>query len=84
MVNGWRRYAVRGTGWGRARLTITYADGTQATTEQMAHDVVTFLTWASEPKMEERKRMGFAVMIFLLALTGLLFLAYRKLWSDQH
>ncbi|MFV0623676.1 DUF5695 domain-containing protein [Sphingomonas sp. ac-8] len=25
-VNGWARYAVRGHGWGRARLSITYAD----------------------------------------------------------
>lgn len=24
---GWSRYTVRGTGWGRARLAITYADG---------------------------------------------------------
>lgn len=30
-VNGWRRYAVRGLGWGRARVTITYADGTAQT-----------------------------------------------------
>ena len=33
--------------------------------EQEAHDVVTFLAWASEPKMEERKRIGFGVMVFL-------------------
>ena len=37
---------------------VTYTDGTQATVSQMAHDVVTFLTWASEPNMEERKRLG--------------------------
>ena len=28
----------------------------------------TFLAWASEPKMEERKRIGFGVMIFLVSL----------------
>jgi ubiquinol-cytochrome c reductase cytochrome b/c1 subunit len=64
--------------------TVTYSDGTKATVEQEAHDVVTFLAWASEPKMEERKRFGFGVMIFLLVLAGLLFGAYRKVWRDAH
>lgn len=30
-VNGWRRYAVRGTGWGQARVSVRYADGTVQT-----------------------------------------------------
>ena len=47
---------------------MTYSDGTQATVEQEAHDVATFLAWASDPKMEERKQMGFRVLIFLVAL----------------
>ena len=63
---------------------VTYSDGTKATIEQEAHDVVTFLAWASEPKMEERKRMGFGVLIFLVVLAGLLFAAYRKVWADAH
>lgn len=63
---------------------VTYADGTKATVDQMAQDVVTFLTWASEPKMEERKQLGFSVMIFLIVLSGLLYLAYRKVWGDAH
>ena len=67
-----------------AANSVTYSDGTKATIEQEAHDVVTFLTWAGEPKMEERKRMGFGVMIFLIVLAGLLFAAYRKVWKDLH
>jgi len=63
---------------------VTYSDGTQATVEQEAHDVVTFLSWAAEPKMEERKRIGFGVMIFMLVLSGLLFLTYRRVWRDAH
>ena len=51
--------------------SVTYSDGTKATVEQEAHDVVTFLAWAAEPKMEERKRFGFGVMVFLLVLAGL-------------
>ncbi len=30
-VNGWQKLAVRGTGWGRARLSIGYADGSVQT-----------------------------------------------------
>jgi len=64
--------------------SVTYSDGTKATIEQEAHDVVTFLAWAAEPKMEERKRVGFGVIIFLIALAGLLYAAYRKVWADKH
>jgi ubiquinol-cytochrome c reductase cytochrome c1 subunit len=64
--------------------TVTYSDGTKATLDQQAHDVVTFLAWASEPKMEERKRFGFGVMVFLIALAGVLYAAYRKVWKDAH
>jgi ubiquinol-cytochrome c reductase cytochrome b/c1 subunit len=64
--------------------TVTFSDGTKASVEQEAHDVVTFLTWASEPKMEERKRIGFGVMVFLLILSGLLYLSYRRVWKDAH
>jgi cytochrome c1 len=64
--------------------SVTYSDGTKATIEQEAHDVTTFLAWASEPKMEERKRFGFGAMVFLIMLAGVLFMAYRKLWKDQH
>jgi ubiquinol-cytochrome c reductase cytochrome c1 subunit len=63
---------------------VTYADGTDASIEQMAHDVSTFLAWTAEPKMEERKRMGFGVMLFLIVFSGLCFLSYRKLWHGEH
>ena len=61
---------------------VEYEDGTEATPEQMAHDVAAFLTWASEPHMEARKRMGLMVMIYLLILSGLLYAAYRQVWRN--
>ena len=64
--------------------SVTYSDGTKATLEQEASDVVTFLTWAGEPKMEERKRLGFGVLVFLIALAGILFAAYKRVWKDAH
>lgn len=63
---------------------VTYGDGTKATVAQEAHDVVTFLTWAAEPNLEERKRTGVKVLIFLLVLTGILYAAKRRIWADVH
>ena len=64
--------------------SVTYADGTMATVEQEARDVVTFLSWAADPKMEERKRTGFSVMIFLLVLASLLYFSYQRVWYGRH
>ena len=63
---------------------VTYADGTKATIDQEARDVVTFLAWAGEPKMEERKQMGLAVILFLATFAALLYLAYKRVWHNQH
>ncbi|MGJ3233153.1 MAG: cytochrome c1 [Oceanicaulis sp.] len=60
---------------------VEYEDGTEATPEQMATDITAFLTWAGEPHMEARKRMGLMVMIYLLILAGLLYASYRQVWS---
>ena len=60
---------------------ITYADGTKATVEQMAHDVSTFLAWAAEPHLEERHKIGAEVMFFLITLSLILYAAKRRVWS---
>lgn len=60
---------------------VEYADGTEASTEQMARDVATFMYWAAEPKMEERKRIGLKVMIFMLVLTILLYFVNKSVWA---
>src|SRR3546814_9816472 len=39
---------------------VTYADGTEASVDQMAKDVAAFLVWTAEPKMENRHRTGIA------------------------
>ena len=61
---------------------VSFDDGTKSTTDQMAKDVATFLAWTAEPKQEERKEAGLAVMIYLLILTGILYLSYRRIWRD--
>lgn len=63
---------------------VTYADGTKATLDQEAHDVVTFLQWTANPEMTERKRIGARVILFLLLMTGLTYAVKRKIWSGIH
>ncbi|MEQ9639653.1 MAG: cytochrome c1 [Alphaproteobacteria bacterium] len=63
---------------------IEYPDGTPATVEQMAHDVTAFLAWTAEPTLEQRKRTGIKVVLFLLVLTGFLYAVKRKVWADVH
>ena len=60
---------------------VEYSDGTQATEAQMAKDVVTFLTWAAEPNLEARHKMGFKVFIFLIILLTLVYFSKQKVWS---
>ena len=55
-----------------------------ATPEQMAHDVTMFLTWAAEPKLEARKRIGFKVISYLIILSFLLYFTNRRIWKDTH
>ena len=63
---------------------VEYADGTSATLDQMSRDVATFLTWAADPRAQERKKLGFKVVLFLLVLTGLFYAVKRKIWADLH
>jgi ubiquinol-cytochrome c reductase cytochrome c1 subunit len=62
---------------------ITYQDGTPATVEQMAEDVSAFLMWAAEPKMMERKRVGFVAVVMMVLLASLLYLTNKRLWAPH-
>ena len=60
---------------------VEYSDGTIASEEQLAKDVVTFLVWAAEPHLETRHRMGFKVIVYLIILTILVYFSMKKIWS---
>ena len=60
---------------------VEYSDGTEATVDQMAKDVTTFLAWAAEPELEARHKLGIKVIIYLLLLTILVYLSMKKIWS---
>jgi ubiquinol-cytochrome c reductase cytochrome c1 subunit len=61
---------------------VQFDDGTEATIEQMASDVVNFLQWTAEPEMEERKSLGIRSLIFTAILFVLLYFANKAVWSD--
>jgi ubiquinol-cytochrome c reductase cytochrome c1 subunit len=63
---------------------VTYADKTKATLDQEASDVVEFLAWVSEPHLEDRNRAGVRVILFLLAMAGLMYAVKRQVWADKH
>lgn len=60
---------------------VTYDDGSPQTVDQYSRDVAAFLMWAAEPHMEDRKRTGFRVVIFLLLFAGLVYATKRKVWA---
>ena len=62
---------------------VVYADGTDATQEQIAQDVAAFLMWAAEPKMMARKQAGLTAVLFLIVLTVLFYLTNKKLWAPH-
>jgi len=52
--------------------------------QMLASGEVRFLAWASDPTLEERKRMGLLVMFYLLITAVLFGLAKRRIWRSVH
>jgi len=50
--------------------------------ENNAADVAGFLQWAAEPNAGLRKKIGSAVILYLVILTALLYLWKRRIWKD--
>jgi len=61
---------------------IEYEDeSVEASLEQNAKDISAFMMWAAEPKLVERKQLGFKVMIFLLIFSVLLYLTKKQVFA---
>jgi cytochrome c1 len=63
---------------------VEYTDGTPAKLTNYAKDLTSFLAWAAEPTLAERKKTGWRVMIFLIVFAGLLYYTKKKVWSGIH
>jgi ubiquinol-cytochrome c reductase cytochrome c1 subunit len=63
---------------------VEYPDGTPAKLTNYSHDVVAFLSWAAEPTLAERKKIGLRVMIFLIIFAGLLYFTKKRVWAKLH
>jgi ubiquinol-cytochrome c reductase cytochrome c1 subunit len=61
---------------------VTFGDGSPNSIQDESHDVVTFLSFISEPEMEQRRRIGVRMVLFLALLTGLTYAVKRKVWAD--
>ncbi len=62
---------------------VTYDDGTPQTLDQYAKDVSAFLMYTAEPHLEERKRTGFMVMVFLAIFTILIYLTKKSVYANK-
>ncbi|MEJ0028264.1 MAG: cytochrome c1 [Rhizomicrobium sp.] len=62
---------------------VTFVDGAPNKIADEAYAVANFLAWTSEPHLDDRHRIGVGVMLFLIVLSGLLYLSYRRVWKDE-
>lgn len=64
--------------------SVTYTDGTKPTLEQESRDISTFLSWASNPELVQRKRMGVRFVLLFGFLAGVTYVVKRQIWADVH
>jgi len=60
---------------------VEFDDGTEASISQMSKDVVTYLTWASNPELNDRHLMGLKAFATLVAFSVPLLYYKRYLFS---
>jgi cytochrome c1 len=61
---------------------VEYTDGTPATVDQYAKDVAAFLSWAADPNLDARHRIGFEALLFLVVLAGLMYFTKKRVWRN--
>ena len=59
---------------------VTYQDGT-GSLDDNAKDVAAFLEWAADPKLNERKAMGWQVLLYLGITSVLFYIAKKRIWA---
>jgi len=49
--------------------------------QNQARDIVSFLSWVADPHAQERIRLGYYVIAYLVVLTALLYVLKKQIWS---
>lgn len=62
---------------------VEFDDGHSNDLHHAAEDIAAFLMWTAEPKMMARKQAGLTGVIFLIVLSGLLYLTNKRLWAPH-
>jgi ubiquinol-cytochrome c reductase cytochrome c1 subunit len=60
---------------------VAYSDGTPPKVENYARDVVAFLSWTADPSLDQRKRIGWQVILYLIVTTALLYAGKKRIWA---
>lgn len=61
---------------------VSYSDGKANNLPQLAHDVVTFLAFASEPNLEQARYTGLKVFMVLIVLFILVYNMKKRFWQE--
>ena len=60
-----------------------FDDGHANDLDSIAKDTAAFLMWTAEPKLVDRKRMGFTAILMLGLLSVLLYMTNKRLWAPH-
>ena len=63
---------------------VKYTDGTPDTLDNYSKDIAAFLSWAAEPSLNQRKKIGMGVLIFLFVMVGLMYFTKKRVWESAH
>lgn len=60
---------------------VEFDDGHDTDLSHLSEDLASFLMWAAEPKLVDRKQTGFIAVVILGVLTILLYLTNKRIWA---
>jgi ubiquinol-cytochrome c reductase cytochrome c1 subunit len=58
--------------------------GATSSIEQNAKDLSAFLAWTADPKHDERKRIGWQVLLYMVIMSALLYIGKKRIWANLH
>lgn len=62
---------------------IKYQDG-KGSLEENARDAAAFFAWSADPTLNQRKAMGWQVLLYLCITSLLLYVGKKRVWANKH